>query len=166
VLAIFVSACVVGVEAVNRLLHPVRPDQMLVLAGAGAIGFVGNWLAARVRLRAGARLDSPALVADGRHAQADAYVSLGVVASAPVVGLGRTARDPLIDLLITAVILRITGQSWRTVRADVHHHFERGALARNDTADKPAQRNAATAHIASTNEGTMPVTAPTRRTPP
>ena len=82
-LAIFVSACVVGVEAVNRLLHPVRPDQMLVLAGAGAIGFVGNWLAARVRLRAGARLDSPALVADGRHAQADAYVSLGVVARPP-----------------------------------------------------------------------------------
>src|SRR5829696_7083180 len=67
VLAIFVSACVAGVEAVNRLLHPARPDQLLVLAGAGALGFIANWLAARVRLRAGTRLDSPALVADGHH---------------------------------------------------------------------------------------------------
>src|SRR5204863_9804771 len=40
VLAIFVSACVAGVEAINRLLHPARPDQLLVLACAGAIGFV------------------------------------------------------------------------------------------------------------------------------
>src|SRR5215218_5636299 len=122
VLAIFVSACVAGVEAFNRLLHPARPDQLLVLAGAGAIGFVGNWLAARVRLRAGTRLDSPALVADGRHAQADAYVSLGVIGSAAVVAAGFTAGDPLIGLLITAVILRITWQSWRTVRAGVHRH--------------------------------------------
>src|SRR5215207_4009981 len=81
VLAIFVSACVAGVEAFNRLLHPARPEHLLALAGAGAIGYVGNWLAARVRLRAGASLDSPALVADGHHAQADAYVSLGVIAS-------------------------------------------------------------------------------------
>jgi len=122
VLAIFVSACVAGVEAFNRLLHPTRPDQLLVLAGAGVIGFVGNWLAARVRLRAGTRLDSPALVADGHHAQADAYVSLGVIGSAAVVAAGFTAGDPLIGLLITAVILRITWQSWRTVRAGVHRH--------------------------------------------
>jgi len=122
VLAIFVSACVAGVEAVNRLIHPVRPDQLFVLAGAGAIGFVGNWLAARVRLRAGHRLDSPALIADGHHAQADAYVSLGVVASAAVVALGFTAGDPLIGLLITGVILRITWQARRTVRGGVRHH--------------------------------------------
>src|SRR5436190_12410981 len=35
VLAIFVSACVAGAEAVNRLVHPARPDQLLALAGAG-----------------------------------------------------------------------------------------------------------------------------------
>ena len=122
VLAIFVSACVAGIEAINRLIHPAKPDQLVALAGAGAIGFVGNWLAARVRLRAGDRLDSPALVADGRHAQADAYVSLGVVASAAAVAAGFTAGDPLIGLLITAVIVRITWQSWRTVRGEAHDH--------------------------------------------
>jgi divalent metal cation (Fe/Co/Zn/Cd) transporter len=55
-------------------------------------------------------------VADGAHARADAYVSLAVVASAAVVALGAPVADPLIGLAITAVILRITWQSWRTVR--------------------------------------------------
>ena len=50
--------------------------------------------AARVRTPAGRRLDSPALVADGTHARADAYVSLAVVASAAVVALGLDVADP------------------------------------------------------------------------
>jgi divalent metal cation (Fe/Co/Zn/Cd) transporter len=86
------------------------------------VGFLGNEIAARVRTRAGRRLDSPALVADGEHARADAYVSLGVVASAGVVAAGLPIADPLIGLAITVVILRITWQSWRTVRGDGSHH--------------------------------------------
>ena len=57
------------------------------------------------------------IVADGYHARADAYVSLGVVASAVVVAAGAHMADPLIGLAITIVILRITWQSWSTVRA-------------------------------------------------
>ena len=68
------------------------------------------------------RLDSPALIADGHHARADAYVSLAVVASAAVVAIGIPIADPLIGLAITLVILRITWQSWRTVRGHEHHH--------------------------------------------
>jgi cation diffusion facilitator family transporter len=116
VAAIFVSAAVAGIEAVNRLLHPHTPDHLLALALAGVAGFAGNWVAAIVRTRAGRRLESPALVADGAHARADAYVSLAVVASAIVVALGAPVADPLIGLAITLVILRITLQSWRTVR--------------------------------------------------
>jgi cation diffusion facilitator family transporter len=116
VAAIFVSAVVAGVEAVDRLVHPDTPRHLLALALAGAAGFFGNWAAAIVRARAGRRLDSPALVADGAHARADAYVSLAVVASAIVVALGAPVADPLIGLAITVVILRITWQSWRTVR--------------------------------------------------
>jgi cation diffusion facilitator family transporter len=122
VAAIFFSACVAGVEAVDRLIHPNAPDHLVALAAAGAIGYVGNWLAARIRTRAGRRLDSPALVADGAHARADAYVSLAVVASALVVALGASVGDPLIGLAITFVILRITWQSWRTVSGHGHHH--------------------------------------------
>ncbi len=63
-----------------------------MLAAAGAIGFIGNEIAAYIRLRAGRRLNSPALVADGYHARTDGLVSLGV-------------------------ILRNTGCSWQTIRA-------------------------------------------------
>ena len=96
---------------------PEPPDHLVVLALAGAVGFVGNSLAARIRTRAGQRLESPALIADGHHARADAYVSLSVVASAGVVAIGLPVVDALIGLAITGVILRITWQSWRTVRA-------------------------------------------------
>jgi cation diffusion facilitator family transporter len=118
VAAIFVSACVAGVEAVSRLVHPQHLDHLGVLAAAGLIGFAGNEIAARVRLRAGRRLDSPALVADGRHARADGFVSLAVVASAATVALGIDLGDPLVGLIITVVILRITWQSWQTIRED------------------------------------------------
>jgi cation diffusion facilitator family transporter len=120
VAAIFVSAVVAGVEAVDRLIHPHTPDALGALALAGVVGFGGNWVAALIRARAGRRLDSPALIADGAHARADAYVSLGVVASAGAVAVGAGIADPLIGLAITVVILRITWQSWRTVRGGAH----------------------------------------------
>ena len=116
VAAIFISACVAGYEAVLRLIDPREPEHLVALAAAGVLGFVGNWIAAIIRSRAGHRLDSPALVADGDHARADAYVSLAVVASAAVVALGLDIADPLIGLAITVVILRITWHSWGTVR--------------------------------------------------
>jgi cation diffusion facilitator family transporter len=116
VLAIFVSACVAFYEAVARLIHPEDLTHLWALAGAGMVGFIGNELAAQVRLRAGRRLDSAALVADGHHARIDGLVSLGVVASALAVALGATLADPLIGLAITLVMLRITLESWRTVR--------------------------------------------------
>ena len=116
VVAILISACVAGAEAISRLLAPSRPDHLLALGLAGVFGFGGNWLAAEIRTRAGQRLKSPALMADGAHARADAYVSLAVVASAVAVALGAPAADPVIGLCITAVILRITWHSWLTVR--------------------------------------------------
>ncbi len=121
VAAIFVSAVVAGVEAVSRLVNPSAPSHLVALALAGVAGFVGNALAALVRTRAGKRLASPALVADGAHARADAWVSLGVVGSAVVVALGLDVGDPLIGLGITLLILRITWESWRTVRGGHSH---------------------------------------------
>ncbi|HYZ76480.1 MAG TPA: cation diffusion facilitator family transporter [Gaiellaceae bacterium] len=115
VLAIFVSACVATYETIERLIHPEQLSHLWVLAAAGIVGFLGNEFAAQVRLRAGKRLSSPAMVADGNHARVDAFVSLGVVASAVVVSLGAEIGDPIIGLAITLVILRITWQSWRTV---------------------------------------------------
>jgi divalent metal cation (Fe/Co/Zn/Cd) transporter len=89
---------------------------------AGLLGWAGNAIAARIRTRAGHRLDSPALIADGEHARADAYVSLAVVASAAAVALGVQVADPLIGLAITLVILKITWDSWHTVRGHPYHY--------------------------------------------
>jgi cation diffusion facilitator family transporter len=122
VAAIFISAVVAGVEAIRRLIDPTPLDHLWALVAAGAIGYLGNLVAAKIRTRAGERLDSPALIADGHHARADAYVSLAVIASAVAVAIGVAIADPLIGLAITVVILRITWQSWQTVAGHDHHH--------------------------------------------
>ena len=119
VLAIFVSALVALYETIQRLIHPHQLTHLWILAAAGAIGFVGNEIAAQVRLRGGRRLDSPALIADGNHARVDGFVSLGVIASASIVGLGLRVADPIIGLVITLVILKITWDSWQTIYG--HH---------------------------------------------
>jgi cation diffusion facilitator family transporter len=127
VFAIAVSAAVAGYEVIDRLINPRDVTHLGALAAAGMIGYGGNGIAAQIRTRAGAKLNSPALVADGNHARADAYVSLAVIASAIAVALGAQVLDPLIGLGITLVILQITWQSWQTVRAyDGHpsHHHE------------------------------------------
>jgi cation diffusion facilitator family transporter len=115
VFAIFVSACVAGVFAIEKIISPHAPEQLLALGVAGAIGFAGNEIAAQVRLGSGRRLDSPALIADGYHARTDGFVSLGVLLSAVLVALGLPLADPIIAIVITAVILRITWLSWLTV---------------------------------------------------
>jgi cation diffusion facilitator family transporter len=121
VFTIFVSACVALFETIERLIHPQDLSHLWALAAAGVIGFLGNEVAAQVRLRGGKRLDSPALIADGNHARVDGFVSLGVVASAAVVAAGLRIADPIIGLVITIVILKITWDSWRTIRGGHVH---------------------------------------------
>jgi cation diffusion facilitator family transporter len=120
VFAIFVSACVAAVVAVEKIIDPHAPEHLLALGIAGAVGFVGNEIAAQIRLGAGRRLESPALVADGYHARTDGFVSLGVMASAALVTVGLPLADPVIAIVITAIILRITWQSGLTVRGRAH----------------------------------------------
>ena len=115
VAVIFFSACVALYESIQRLLHPQPLTHLWVLGAAGVIGFVGNEIAAQVRLRAGRRLHSPALIADGNHARVDGFVSLAVVASAALVAAGAPRADPLIGLAMVVVILKITWDSWRVV---------------------------------------------------
>jgi cation diffusion facilitator family transporter len=124
VLAVLISACVALYETILRFIHPEQLTHLWALAAAGVIGLVGNEVAARVRLRAGRRLSSPALIADGKHARIDGFVSLGVVATAIIVALGAQIADPIVGLAITLVIIKITWDSWRLVST-----AEPGALA-------------------------------------
>ncbi|GAC1368886.1 MAG: hypothetical protein NVSMB39_0100 [Candidatus Saccharimonadales bacterium] len=116
VFVIFISALLALYEVANKLIHPATPTNIWYIVAAGAIGVVGNELAAIIRWRAGKKLSSPALIADGNHARADGLVSLGVIIGAIFIGLGFPVADPLIGLVITALILKSTRDSWVTIR--------------------------------------------------
>ncbi|KQU68939.1 cation diffusion facilitator family transporter [Phycicoccus sp. Root101] len=112
---ILVSAILALEQVVERFLSPSTPNHLWALLLAGVTGVIGNEVAALIRWRAGRRLDSAALIADGHHARADGYVSAGIIVSTGFIALGFPIADPIIGLLITALILRATLQSWNTV---------------------------------------------------
>ena len=116
VVAILISALLALQQVIERFLHPSTPTHLGALLLAGVFGVIGNEVAALIRWRAGRRLDSAALIADGHHARADGYVSAGIIASTLLIALGLPIADPIIGLLITGLILRATWQSWTTVR--------------------------------------------------
>jgi len=105
VLFIAASAVVAAYEAIDRLLHPAEVRLLWVVAVAGVVGFIGNELVAQYRIRVGRAIGSAALVADGFHARADGFTSLGVVAGAVGVAVGFPAADPIAGLLIAVTIL-------------------------------------------------------------
>ena len=116
VLVILVSALVALYEVIDKFIHPHTPSHLWAIVVAGVIGVIGNEFAAVIRWRAGKRLDSPALIADGNHARADGIVSAGVVIGAGFIALGVPIADPVIGLLITGLILRSSWQSFLTIR--------------------------------------------------
>jgi len=116
VAVILASALLALYEVIDRFLHPQTPTHLWALFLAGIVGVIGNEVAAVIRWRAGKRLDSPALIADGIHARADGYVSAGIIASAAFIALGLPIADPIIGLVITGLILHSTWESWTTIR--------------------------------------------------
>jgi cation diffusion facilitator family transporter len=107
VVVMAVSAAVAAWQAIDRFIHPEHVRDLPLVAAAGVIGFIGNELAARYRIRVGNRIGSAALTADGRHARTDGFTSLAVVAGAGGLALGWQAADPVIGLLITVAILGV-----------------------------------------------------------
>jgi cation diffusion facilitator family transporter len=107
VLMIAASAVVAAWESIRKLGNPPQVGHLWVVVGAGVVGFLGNEIVAVYRIRVGTRIASAALVADGKHAQADGITSLGVVVGAVGVALGHPVADPVIGLLITVAILVI-----------------------------------------------------------
>jgi cation diffusion facilitator family transporter len=112
---ILASAVAAGYESLMRFLEP-RPVKMLwVVAAAAVIGFAGNELVARFRIKVGKDISSAALEADGHHARIDALVSLGVLASAFGLWLGYPIVDPIVGLMITLTILKIVWDSGKMI---------------------------------------------------
>jgi cation diffusion facilitator family transporter len=114
---IALSSVLAGYEAIDRLLHPREVNYLWAVAGAGLVGFFGNELVARYRMRVGRQIGSAALVADGLHARTDGFTSLAVLLGAGGVGLGWRWADPVVGLLITVAILGVLRSAVKQVGA-------------------------------------------------
>ncbi|MGH3447419.1 MAG: cation diffusion facilitator family transporter [Nocardioidaceae bacterium] len=110
---IALSAILAGYESVRRLIEPQSPQNLGWVLAAGLIGFVGNEGVAVYRVRAGRRIGSAALVADGVHARTDGFTSLAVVVGILGVWAGFPLADPIVGLFITVAIAVLL---WGTAR--------------------------------------------------
>jgi cation diffusion facilitator family transporter len=115
VLVIAASSALAAYEAVTRLAHPRPVSNLPAVAVAAVIGFAGNELVARYRIRVGRKIGSAALVADGLHARTDGFTSLAVLLGVAGVALGWDWADPVVGLLITVAILAVLRQAAREI---------------------------------------------------
>ena len=115
VLTMFFSAVVVGYQSLQGFIEPGLVEYLPAVAVASLVGFVGNEAVARLRMRVGKEIGSAALVADGYHARVDALTSLMVLVSVAGVWSGYPLADPVVGMLITLAILRMTWVSGKAV---------------------------------------------------
>lgn len=128
VLLIFLSATLAAYESVSRLFAP-QPIKFLgTVAAASIIGFLGNEIVARFRIKIGNEIGSAALIADGYHARTDGFTSLAVLFGAFGVWLGYPIADPLVGLLITFAILRIVWETGKSVFSRILDGVEPGIV--------------------------------------
>ncbi|MBV9822118.1 MAG: cation transporter [Actinobacteria bacterium] len=114
---IALSSVVAGWTALRRLAHQQSVHHLAVVAVAAGLGFAGNEIVARYRIRVGRRIGSAALVADGLHARTDGLTSLAVLLGAAGSALGWRWADPVVGLLITVAILAVLRGAVLTVGA-------------------------------------------------
>ena len=113
VVMIFLSALEVFQQSIDKLLHPQPISNLGWVAAAAIIGFIGNEAVATLRMRVGREIGSAALMADGLHARADGFTSLGVLVGVIGVALGFPLADPLIGLFIGVAILIVVRNAAR-----------------------------------------------------
>lgn len=112
---IAVSAVLIVWESLRALVDPRPLTNLGWVFAAGVVGAAGNELVAEYRIRAGRRIGSAALIAEGQHARTDGLTSVAVVVGVVGVWLGFAQADALVGLLIAAVVIWILVASTRTV---------------------------------------------------
>jgi len=108
---ILFSAAAAAYESIFRLYSPQPVKYLGAVAAASIVGFLGNELVAKFRIKVGKEIGSAALIADGYHARADGFASLAVLISVYGLWLGYPLADPLMGLLITLLILQIAWEA-------------------------------------------------------
>jgi cation diffusion facilitator family transporter len=111
---IALSAALIIWESIDALINPRALTNLWWVFAAGLVGAGGNELVAIYRMRAGRRIGSAALIAEGQHARADGLTSIAVVIGVIGVWLGFPQADAIIGFFIAAAILWILVSSLRT----------------------------------------------------
>jgi len=111
------AGLLIASEAVRRFIDPPALTRLGVGAALLAVTGVVNGALATALLRAGRRLRSPALKADGRHLMTDVYTTIAVVGGLLLVwATGVHWLDPAFALVFAAMIV-VSG--WRLISESV-----------------------------------------------
>jgi cation diffusion facilitator family transporter len=113
-LIIALSAALIIWESVDALVNPRELTNLWWVFAAGLVGAGGKEQVAIYRIRAGRRIGSAALIAEGQHARADGLTSIAVVVGVIGVWLGFPKTDAIIGFCIAGAILWILISSVRT----------------------------------------------------
>ena len=103
------------------VIHPTDGDYSVAVGGRLFFWehrFLGNEGVAIFRIKVGKDIGSAALIADGYHARVDGWTSLAVFGGAVGVWLGYPLADPLVGLLITAILRAPNKTGWRHGRLE------------------------------------------------
>lgn len=125
---IALSAALIVWESTQALTTQRDMTHLGWVLAAAIVGAAGNELVAIYRIRAGRRIGSAALIAEGQHARTDALTSLAVVLGVIGAWLGLPWVDPVIGLVIAAVIVAVLIGSMRTVLRRLMDGIEPGTL--------------------------------------
>lgn len=102
---ILVASVSIAAAAITRLLHPQPLEQIGLGLAVTLAASIVNFVVARVLLRAGRRVNSIALEADGHHLMTDVWTSVAVVIGVAFVGpTGWWWLDPVVALAAAAHI--------------------------------------------------------------
>ncbi|QDO89975.1 cation transporter [Ornithinimicrobium ciconiae] len=132
-LVIATSAALIIWESVRALSNPRELTHLGWVLAAALVGALGNEAVAIYRIRAGRRIGSAALIAEGQHARTDALTSLAVVVGVAGAWAGMPQLDAIIGLVIAAVIIAVLFSSMRTVIRRLMDGVDDGTLDRIET---------------------------------
>lgn len=132
---IFVAAALIAIEAIPRLTDPQPIESPGLGLGIAVLASLINLGVAQLLLKAGRRLHSVSLTADGRHLMTDVWTTVGVLIGLGLVVLsGWLWLDAAIALLVAAHVLF---EGYKLIREAAH-----GLMDSAWDADDQAQLNA------------------------
>src|SRR5215211_6023892 len=127
-LVIAASVALIVWESIDALINPRPLTNLWWVFAAGLVGALGNEVVAVYRIRAGKRIGSAALIAEGQHARADGLTSIAVVVGVLGVWAGFPRADAVVGLFIAAAIFAIMVSSLKGIIRRLMDSVEPGTI--------------------------------------